>query len=88
VITFGLQQLIDMNDSFIKGFVEQCVDSELSVQDTNRLVKTATLAALFENPNFKEGFSSIADMSDLSELEKAALVKDTLERLLQAPVDL
>ena len=77
-----------ITESYKEGFVEQCLDSGLQLEQTQELLKKATFAHGFEDSNFLEGFENIhgeGSAMQLSPLEKAQVVETALANMVNDP---
>ena len=79
-----------ITESYKEGFVEQCIDSGLTQEQTEELLKKATFAHGFDDANFLEGFEEIngkGSAAKLSPLEKADVVEKALAKMVGSPSD-
>lgn len=70
-----------ITENYKEGFVEQCLDSGLTLEQTGELLKKATFAHGFDDVNFLEGFENVHGVGSaavLSPLEKAEVVENAL----------
>ena len=74
-----------ITENYKEGFVEQCLDSGLTLEQTEELLKKATFAHGFDDANFLEGFENIhgeGSAAKLSPLEKAEVVEKALANMV------
>lgn len=74
-----------ITEVYKEGFVERCQEAGLDIKQTEELLKKATFAAGFDDPNFLEGFENIhgtGSAQGLSPLEKASIVEEALANML------
>jgi len=74
-----------ITENYKEGFIEQCLDAGLDRIQTEELLKKATFASGFEDPNFLEGFENVHGKEaaiGLSPLEKAKIVEDALANMV------
>ena len=79
-----------ITESYKEGFVEQCMDAGLDLDQTQELLKKATFAQGFEDANFLEGFEKIhgaGSSNGLSPFEKAKVVEDALANMVNSPTE-